>query len=131
MFARLSRWYLFSVVASVLPVLILWLFDLPRDVRQYPDLESLVEDGKMMIVYTTLCLAAAGEVIGKELRRQVVSIYASFGAVGTAVLAACLYGYQTAGSASYSPELMFDLSLWFAGFTLVTTTACVVVSGTS
>jgi uncharacterized membrane protein len=63
---KLVKWFLFSVVVALLPLIFAWLITAPKGISQ------AISKGELFIISATICAAAIGDLIGKAKKGRVL-----------------------------------------------------------
>jgi len=126
---RLTRWFVFSVVAALLP---LGFNSLRLHLKGIlPTVEAVVGHGELFLVAACICAAAIGELVGPNRAvgyRGVSRLVAAGGAVVLLALASFCFADVSASYISGEPvqaSAVCAVSLWLFLFAVLTSASCV------
>ena len=122
---RLIRWLIFSVVVSLVPLLLAYASDQTRGGT--PTLVSILSKGDLLLISTALAAAAIGDLLPAAQAMPVRAMLAGGGCVVSVLFGSSYYAAIVTGSVA-RPDLVADYSVALFGMTLLSGASCVLMA---
>jgi hypothetical protein len=125
---KLVRWLVFSVIFALLPLAFNYLRISIRGTA--PTLALLLSRGELLLVCAAIAATAIGELIGSGGERKIAKYVAGGGCVFVLFLASALFAEISTAIYSGAPvnsEFVSNSSIFVFGFTLISSTSCIVL----
>ena len=119
---KLTRWFIFSVLVSLVPLAISWLG--MRLDRKPATLQVITARGELLLISTTIAAAAVGEVIAGGQDRATQKLLAG-GSCMLAVLLSSLFFAAIQARHDPDPASVLSTSICLFAYTLLASGSCV------
>jgi len=125
MLERLTRWFIFSVLVTMVPLG----FSFARRATegQLATLNAVISHGELLLISVATCAVAIGELIASGSRRSVLQVLAAGGCVIT-LISASLYFAYVSSTTSPNAEVVTRTSVWIFAFGLLASAFCIMLA---
>lgn len=121
MVEKLARWFFFSVIVSLIPLLFAYIHVVNDG--HTATLPSILVHGELLLISVALAADAVGDLIGAPRNRPVLMIFAGAGCIIT-IMFASLYFADVSYKPQANADLVYRTSLAVFGLCLVASVSC-------
>jgi hypothetical protein len=122
---KFARWFVFSVVIALLPLVFKYVVGLTDGL--VPSAAALLSHGELLLVSVAITAAAVGELIGGGRRRMVLKLLAGGGCIAT-ILFCSLYFASVSQRTVVHPEVVAHISMMLFVVAVGTSGSCIALA---
>jgi len=124
---KLIRWILFSICFALLPFLFNFISEISRGANV--SMVSLFGDGQLLLVSTTLCAVAVGELFGIASTKSIITHLAGGATIILISVTSFYYANVSVGGEDLRHDIVASLSLWLFCASTFISSCCILIVG--